>query len=437
MSRRALLSIRFLAIALGCFLSLQISYGQSNNWMSESLEQAVNSAPWRAGNFRASAAFRLDNAGYDSDIYFGFAMDAVPDYRFTAVLDTRLFILLKDKVVLDFAERPEYQFYLRNQNERAWNNAFRGEAHFVLKKVYIRTGVGSANIRERVSPELSINVRRLEDSVLGLAFWQVSHEASMAIQFRGFDFKYQNPPEGGVNVQENMDRKEAYVNYRFFWQKVPRTRFYLDAEFGKFMFTEPSASLRDSQSYSIYGGAEFLPPAGDEGRTRGVHGRLNIGYRKFMMKESWQGNFEGLVGNTGVSIAALRRTAIRAYLGRDLQYSAFSDYTYYLQTFYGLGLSRYFSRRTEFTYDLFFSVIDYPWYTGGEPSSDQTNFLSHLVRLFFKPGKNFEVGLMALLANRGESMYIAGGKRYFIGLNFIYGTPSAERPFLANPNSQF
>jgi hypothetical protein len=432
-------AIGFVLLALGVVLLFApaSTFGQVNNWMSASLAQAVNAAPWRAGPFRASAAFRLDNVGYDSDIYYGFAMETVPDYRFTAGLDTRLLVMLKDKVVLDFTERPEYQFYLHTQNERAWNNAFRGQVHVALQRFYLQAGAGLSNIRERMSPELNINIRRKEDNVLGLAFWQVSREASMALQFRGFIFQFQNPAGGEYNVRENLNRREGYFNFRAYLQKVARTRFYLDAEYGIFTFTEPSSSLRDSRSYSAYAGVEFLPPAGDEGRTRGVHGRLNIGYRKFDMNDSWRGNFAGLVGNTGVSITVLRRTAIRGYAGRDLQFSAFSDYTYYLQSFFGTGLSRYFSRRTLFTYDFFYSVIKYPWYTGGGTSSDQADFRAHSLRLLFRPGRNFELGIMALLTNRGEGMYIPGGKRYYIGLNFVYGTPSAETPFLANPNSQF
>jgi hypothetical protein len=155
------------------------------------------------------------------------------------------------------------------------------------------------------------------------------------------------------------------------------------------------------------------------------------------MDDSWRGNFAGLVGNTGISITVLRRTAIRFYVGRDLQFSAFSDYTYYLQSFYGAGFSRYFSRRTLFTYDFLYSVIKYPWFTGGGTSSARVGSRAHSLRLLFRPGRNLELGIMALLTNRGEGIYIPGGKRYYIGLNFIYGTPSAETPFLANPNSQF
>jgi hypothetical protein len=437
MSRRTSVSITLLALGLGFLAAPGISFGQATNWMSAALEQAVNSAPWRAGAIRASAAFRLDNAGYDSDIYYGFALDTVPDYRFTAVLDTRLFIMLKDKFVLDFAGRPEYQFFHHTQNERAWNYSTRGEAHLALKRIYIRAGGGLANIRERVSPELSINVRRKEDSVLGLVFWQASRGTSIALQFRGFAFQFQDPAGGGYNVRTNLNRKEGYFNFRVYLQQRPRTRFYLDAEYGIFRFTEPSSSLRDSYSYSAYGGVEFLPPVGDEGRTRGVLGRLNVGYRQFDMRESWRGNFAGLVGNTGVSIAVLRRTALRAYAGRDLQFSAFSDYTYYLQTFYGAGVSRYFTRGTLFTYDFFYSVIRYPWFTGGGTSSDHAAFTAHSLRLLFRPARILELGIVALLANRGEGMYIPGGRRYYVGLSLVYGTPSAETPFLANPNSQF
>ena len=156
MSRRNSVGAVLLAMVIGYLITPGETLGQVNNWMSASLQQAVEAAPWRMGALRASAAFRLDNVGYDSDIYYGFALDTVPDYRLTAVLDTRLFLLVKDKFVLDLAARPEYQFYRSTQNERAWNNSFRGEAHVALKRVYVRAGGGYANIRERMSPELNM-----------------------------------------------------------------------------------------------------------------------------------------------------------------------------------------------------------------------------------------------------------------------------------------
>lgn len=437
MSRKAAGMIILLTTGWTILALPTISTAQISNWMGESVVQAVNGTPWRTGPFRGSAAFRLDNAGYDSDIYYGFALDDVPDYRLSAVLDTRLFITLKDRLVLDISERPEYQYYQRTKNERVWNNWLRGEAHLILKRTYVRAGVGMANIRERLSPELSLNVRRKEDSVIGLAFWQTSNEVSLAFQFRGYSFRYQDPPGGEISVAENLNRQEGYFNFRAYWQRSPRIRLYLDAEFGRFVFTESASSLRDSRSYSGYAGVEFLPQAGFEGRTRGIYGRINIGYRTFVMDESWRGNFEGLVGNSGISIAVLRRSAIRFYLGRTLQYSAFSDYTYYLQTFAGIGLSRYLTRRTVLTYDFFYGIIKYPWFTGGGTSSDQTDLQSHLVRLEYRLARNIQLSLMGLLANRGEGIYIIGGKRFFIGFSVIFGVPSGETPFLANPNAQF
>jgi hypothetical protein len=437
MSRIITRTIILLAAGLGSLLAPRPSSGQIINWMSAGLEQAVDSTPWRRGPFRASAAFRLDNAGYDSDIYYGFTTDTVPDYRLTAGLDTRLFLLLGNRLVLDVAERPEYEFYLRTRNERAWNNALRGQAHVVLKRVYLRAGGGLSDIRERLSPELNINVRRKEDSVLGLAFWQVSREISLAVQVRGLSFRFQDPTGGVYNVRENLDRKEGYINFRAYLQRVARTRFYLDAEVAAFAFTEPATSIRDSRSYSVYGGVEFLPPSGDGGRARGVQGRLNVGYRRLDLKDSWRGDFAGLVGNTGVSITLFKRMAFRAYAGRDVQFSAFSDYAYYVQSFLGAGLSHYFTRRTLLTYDFFYNVIKYPWNTGSGTASDHADFLAHSIRLMFRPARAVEIGIIALLADRGESMYIAGGRRSYVGLNLIYGTPSGETPVLANPNAQY
>ncbi|HSA95797.1 MAG TPA: hypothetical protein VLJ16_07090, partial [Acidobacteriota bacterium] len=62
----------------------------------------VDGARWRIGGLRINAAFTLDNAGYDSDIYYGFLQNAkVPDETFTAGAPVQLIVPLGKTVVLE------------------------------------------------------------------------------------------------------------------------------------------------------------------------------------------------------------------------------------------------------------------------------------------------------------------------------------------------
>ena len=99
---------------------------QGNTWVGINLEQMVNAARIRLGELRLNAAFELTNAGYDSDVYYGYLEEAVPDYTFSAGLPVQVLLPLSKKVVLDVSDTPQYLFYLDTERERAWNNTLPG-----------------------------------------------------------------------------------------------------------------------------------------------------------------------------------------------------------------------------------------------------------------------------------------------------------------------
>jgi len=154
------------------FLAQSRSFAWGNTWMGMSLEQAVNSARGRAWAFRYNAAVQINNAGYDSDIYFGMRDNRVPDYMFSAGPDIQVFLPLKKRVVFEISESPRYAFFLKTDRERALNNTFSGNMHVVFDRLYFQAGGGMINAKQRLSTELSVNVRYKQENLSGLVLWQ-------------------------------------------------------------------------------------------------------------------------------------------------------------------------------------------------------------------------------------------------------------------------
>ena len=122
MRRRFIIFCVGIAVTLWPTLFPVSAFGQGETWVGASLAQMVEAAHWRSGPLRVNAALELTNAGYDSDIYFGYLNETWPDFTFSAALPVQLLLPLSKKVVLDLFESPQYVFYNTNENERGWND---------------------------------------------------------------------------------------------------------------------------------------------------------------------------------------------------------------------------------------------------------------------------------------------------------------------------
>jgi hypothetical protein len=410
---------------------------QVNNWMGAELLSTVNTARWKLGRLWSYAAFRLGDVGYDSDIYFGFSPTPVPNYRFTAGPDIRVFVpLRKNKIILDVSEIPQYLYFFQTKEERALNNTFKGQFHWVLNRFYLQAGGGLADTRMPLSAELSIYARRKENRLHGLFLWQLTMEASVGIQVRQTKYHYVSPA-GTFDIGEILNRKETYINLRAYLQQLSRTRFFLDSEYGIYQFSKTVSSSRDSRSYGVFAGLEFIPPPSGRAQTHGIQGRVNVGYKYFNILNPLTKDYGGLVGNTGVTIGIFRLTALRGLFARDVHFSTYHDNTYFLQTVYGVGIMRYLSRRILLAYDYYFSKNVYPSGEAGGALTEAIDFSTHAIRVRLTLSRDLELNLLGSLGRRSLGSPLQINRRNFIGFSLIYGTTSGDTLMITNPISQY
>jgi hypothetical protein len=426
MTMKAIFSGLFAAFLLGSVPTRAFAQGQT--WLAQTLEQSINSAWGKAGSIRYNAALRVDSDGYDSDIYFGTLANRVPDYTFSAGPDIRVFLPLKKRVVFDIADSPRYVFYVKTERERTLNNAFNGNLHVVFDRVYIQAGAGLVNAKQRLNSEVNLNVRLKVDDYSGLILWQASKEASFALEYLRTKYAYENLVSETTDVRANLDRTESFARFLAYLQQRSRVRFYLEGEYGNYTFTNKISSFKDSRSYGVFAGAEFVPPAGGyEGETSGMRGSLSLGYKRLNVIDPSQKDYSGLSGNAAVSLGLMRLTALRLFFSRGPQFSAYSSRIYYLQTACGAGLSRSLSRHVVFTYDFTYSRSDYP--VVGAPGvgpTDTSNFRywTHSFHLNFRLRKDLQLRLLADLGRRKQpSALRPDSRRVFIGFGLTYGNP--------------
>lgn len=423
MNRKKFLAIAGLVFALWLFGAPGTAYGQGNTWAGMSLAQMVDAARWRLGLLRVNAALELTNVGYDSDVYFGYLEDSVPDFTSLAGLPIQVLVPVSKKIVFDLFDNPQYMFYLDTEKERALNNTFRGQVHMALERFYIQAGGGLSNVRRRLSPELNINIRDKTNRLDGLVLWQVSRQTSLALIYGGADFDYGDSEFGGTSIAEALNRKENFFDLVAYVQPNPRVRFFLDGQYGTYAFPEGTAAPRDARSFGAYGGFEFIPREGGVLRAAGVQGSVSLGYMRFDMKHPQFVDGSGLAGTANLSAELLRRTTARVFFSRDFQFSVYSGASYYIATAYGGGIMRHFSRRVSLSYDLSFGRSDYPEDETGGGTPHRYRYTNYSAALNIILTRNLTITFMGTFTKRvlGEG---GARNRNFFGLSLVYGAPA-------------
>ena len=400
------------------------AYAQGQTWVGQDLEQSISSAWGRAGALRYNAALQVDSAGYDSDIYFGMLPNRVPDFIFSLGPDLRIFVPLKKWLILDVSDSPRYVFYAKTTRERTLNNSFNGNVHFAFSKLYAQAGAVLVNAKQRLNSELNLNVRVKTDDYSGLLLWQASRQTSVALQYQRSKFTYENLASEPTDIGANLDRTEGVFKLLAYFEQRTKIRLYLSGEYGTYTFAEMASAFRNSRNYGAYAGLEFLPPErGFEGETSGMRGSVSMGYKRLDVIDPAQKDYSGLAGNVAVSLGILRLTALRLFFSRGPQFSAFSAQTYYLQTAYGAGLSRSFSRHIVFTYDFSYSRADYVAAGGGLPTSfSNFTYWIHALRLSFQLRRDLSLSLLSDLGRRNQPSAVRPVSSHtYIGFSLAYG----------------
>jgi hypothetical protein len=388
----------------------------------------VESARWRFGILRVNGSLELINTGYDTDIYYGYLDEPVPDFTLSAGAPIQLLIPLSEKFVLDLYDFPQYLFYLDAKKERAWNNRFRGQAHIALEKIYIQAGAGLADVRNRLSPELDVNIREKTNKLDGLVLWQVSRRMSLAMIYGSADHDFRDADFQGTNIAQALNRKENFFDLAGYVQPNPRVRFSLDGQYGIYDFPDESEASRDARSYGIFGGFELIPREGEVVEAMGVQGSLSLGYTRLDMKDPQFVDGSGLTGAVDLSAELLRRIRVRAFFSRGFQFSVYSGASYYLATVYGGGITRHLSRRVFLRYDLSFGRIYYPTTEigGGIPQGFFTRYTTHTISLEIRMARNLAMTFVGTLGKRVLEESDLASNRNFFGFNLIYGHPAAR-----------
>ncbi len=409
---------RLAAVSLALCLSVGVRQAGAwgKTWIGTALEQAAAAAKWKLGRLRISPVFILADAGYDTNLYYGHAGEPVKDYTLTLGPGLTGYLPLSKKIIFEVYESPQYVYFNKTRHERTWNNYFSAKAHFALNRFFITIGRGLTDARQRWSTEVDIRPRRKQDSWDGLILWQATKKTSFMVQGTRMTFRYEDLAFGSFNIRDRLDRTEDRLGFRILYQMTYRTGLFLEAVYGDYRFAKSVSSFKNSRSYGLYGGFEFVP-------SGTVRGRINLGYKVLEPRDPRIARYKGLAGDSRVSIRLLRPLRIRLSYSRDIQFSVWYNSIYFLESRAGAGASLYVSRRIRLDYDYTDGRNRYPESQFIGPGVDikrRDDYRIHSVGLYFRLKNNLGLGLVASRWKRDSNLIWEIDNRDFFGMNLIY-----------------
>jgi hypothetical protein len=400
--------------ALGLALLLAAPPASAQTWKGLDLERRMRDAAWHFGPFLIQPSLVISNAGVDSNLYYDSA-DPVKDLTITAGPAATFYVPIhKKKFVLSAYGSPQYVWYSETEQERTWNYYFNGAAQVNLRNAFFSFDAVYSDARERWNTEIDFRPRRKEMGYGSSALLKMAAKTSVLLGYRTVDYDYESVDYEGSDLNEELSHQESFANFSTYYQSALTRRLFLDFEYGRYEFVyETQADLKDAESGAVFGGVEFS----ELGRR--VRGRLRLGYKKFDVWNADLPDYQGLVGDTQLSVRLARMFTIRGSYVRDVRFSLYYDYPYFIETMPGVGASVYFLSFIRLDYDFMHGQNSYPELPG-EDITRYDEFDVHSGGVYFRVIRNTAIGFIVSWWARDSNMPGEDDERTFLGFNLTY-----------------
>ncbi|MGB8953099.1 MAG: hypothetical protein WCC06_10600, partial [Candidatus Aminicenantales bacterium] len=331
--------------------------------------------------------------------------------------EVRVYLPFRNSLIFNFFDNPEYVFFLKEKNQRAFTNSY----SFGIKYLLFYSFVISAQYhydehRRRVSSEFGHQTMDIDKGYQWGVFYETARRTSLGftatVDRRGFEDVHTE--EGEIFLSRVLNREErsgtVEFNYELFWNGF----FFLTAGYTEYRFEHEQSFWRNAHSYQGYAGIRF-PLLG------AVRGILSLGYKKFIPRLEGRGDFSGIVGNTELDIR-MGRVGFRLGYSRDNVFSYWTSVLFFIENRYFAGISFYLARFLRIDYNLNIGRSIYPepfpvWSDAGEYTEilRRDNQLTHSAGLVFRVFKSTGLGLIWNSARWTSSWSGWNRKRNFIG----------------------
>ncbi len=293
---------------------------------SEEIRQQAENSRYSLGPIRVQPIFGLRDFGYDSNV-FGTPHNPVSDWRATGSVGAHLLLPMGGKTYVRGVVNPEYTWYKKLSNRRAWGGDYGGSILGLFNRLTVEAGGASKKSVAPVSSEVLASAMGTRRDTLSRAEVKIFQRLSVFGSAQTQQQRY-STSDDQLGTLQPLERNETFfrggVRYRF--------RSYVDmsvaAESGRTNFLIDTG--RNNKTSAVILGLHYDLP-----RT---FVNLAVGSRKYEPRDALS-TFPSFSTTTGSYYAEHRLGApitVDVYGHRALQYSLTTN-PYYIETRNGLG----------------------------------------------------------------------------------------------------
>jgi hypothetical protein len=345
-----------LAAALLVLAAASSLSGQSYRSFREEYDAIRERARLRLGPLRLVPAFRLSDAGYDSNVYFREnGGGVVSDVTATLSPELRAYWLAGSSVILSVTENPEYLAYAREKALRAFSNSVSASLRWLaLSRFSLSADYHALSHVRRALSELDHRIRDTTTGAAGSLFFESARGTAVGVAGAVDDFRYKDIAAGLPDdiYALALDRRESSVAVQVYYRVFSRSFFFSTAGWTRYDFSHPESAWRDASAFEVAGGFRF-PLAGL------ARGTIRLGWKSFRPDSPERRPFSGLVAATDVAFR-VGRIAVTLGFDRDNAFSYNESAYYYVDSRARAGLSFYLARSVRFDVGAQTGRMSYP-----------------------------------------------------------------------------
>lgn len=330
--------------------------GQSYRTFTDEWNGIREGAGFRLGPLKVVPAFRLYDVGRDSNVYYRAEGEGVvPDFTGMLSPEFKATWLVGNSLILSVTDNPEYLFFLKERNLRAFTNSFSSGFRFLaLRRLSLSADYHARRHVRRSTSELD---RLVEDTVRGWEgglFFETARGTSIGVRGLSDEFRYRDVASEDPDdfYARTLDRRESSLLFEFYYRVFSQSFLFASAGPSRDEFRFPESSWRNARSFRAMGGIRF-PLIG---RARG---QVSLGWKTFTPESPERRPFSGVVSASDVSFRVWRFGFKLGY-SRDNHYSYIRTAYYYVEDRFRSGLSFYLTSFLRLDADLRYGALDYP-----------------------------------------------------------------------------
>lgn len=378
-------------------------------------------ARWHFGPLYVSPGLRLENLGWDSNVFNEETSERKSDFTFTLTPRANAWLPIGNRALIATGLDLDLVWYANYKDQRSVQPLSTVAGTVFLNRLTFSAGYEQFNTRDRVSNEIDIRARRVERTTRLNVNYGVTPKLTLGIggERRATDYA-ENQEFLGEDLERSLDRFSGSAGASVIYSLTPLTTVgvRVDRAADRFAF----APDRDSDSWSVIPEVTFKPRAL-------IRGSVAMGFRWFLpVDESRLTPFRGLVTSAELAYTLRGATMFTVKWGRAVSYSFSSETPYYLDNRAGLAVRHMLGR----TFDVLVSsdrhVYDYrirPGIGSGpitppDPPSDITWYSTGSVG--YRVGRDGRLGVGVVhWSRRSPAQTLGDYERLQFTLMFSYG----------------